>query len=400
MAGTAVLASLIGGLIGSQLDHRTTLGPSSPTAGSPTVPVTPTVPVNPASPLNPSAGTNPLDPGSSSGGVSSSGSSGASVSAAASAVAAKVDPGVVDVNTVLGYQNGAGAGTGMVLTSNGEVLTNNHVVDGATRISVTLVSTGRTYRATVVGTDPTQDVAVIQLQGASGLTPISGAGPSTLAVGDSVVAIGNAGGVGGAPSVVTGTVTGLNRTITASDQGGGNPETLHGLIQTDAPIQAGDSGGPLVNMAGKVVGIDTAASAGMRLSSDASVGFAIPLTQALGIASQIQGGKASSTVHLGLPGFIGVAIDPSGQSGVGFGSSGNTNGAVVSSVLPGLPAAAAGLTSGDVITSVNGQTVDSAQTLTAMTTGHKPGDKIALGWTDQSGTAHRATITLATGPAD
>ncbi|MGI8492321.1 MAG: S1C family serine protease, partial [Acidimicrobiales bacterium] len=315
----------------------------------------------------------------------------------AAVVAAEVDLGVVGVDTVLGYESGAGPGTGMILTPNGEILTNNHVVQGATRITVTIVSSGRSYRATVVGTDPTQDVAVLQLQGASGLTPITTASASSLSVGDQVVAIGNAGGTGGTPAVVTGAVTGLNQTITASDQGGGHSETLHGLIQTNAPIQPGDSGGPLANMAGKVVGINTAAAAGMRLSADANVGFAIPVDQAQSIASNIEAGKASSTIHIGLPGFLGVAVAASGRSGLGPGTG---NGAVISSVIPGLPAAAAGMQPGDAITSVDGQPVSSSPSLTTLLGGHKPGDKVTVGWSDSSGGSHKATVTLATGPPD
>jgi S1-C subfamily serine protease len=159
------------------------------------------------------------------------------------------------------------------------------VIDGATSISVTLVSTGRSYPARVVGTDPTADVAVLQLQGVSGLKTIKTA--SAVSVGDSVVAIGNAGGVGGTPAVVTGTVQAVNQTITASDQNGANAEQISNLIQTNAPIQPGDSGGPLVNTAGQVIGIDTAASSGSRFNSAASVGFAIPIDNALSIAKQI-----------------------------------------------------------------------------------------------------------------
>ncbi len=181
-------------------------------------------------------------------------------SASAQAIANKVDGAVVDIDTKLSYQQAAAAGTGMVLTSNGEILTNNHVVDGATSITATVVATGKTYTAHVVGTDATDDVAVIQLEGASGLTTVQTADSSKVATGDQVVAIGNAGGTGGTPSVVTGSVTDTNQSITASDESGSDAEQLSGLIQTDAPIVAGDSGGPLVNTDAKVIGMDTAAS--------------------------------------------------------------------------------------------------------------------------------------------
>jgi S1-C subfamily serine protease len=278
----------------------------------------------------------------------------------------------------------------MILTSDGEILTNNHVVDGATAITVTSVTSGKSYRASVVGTDPTEDIAILQLEGAKGLTPAPFAGTAAVTVGESVVAIGNAGGLGGTPSVVSGTVQALNQTITASDVGGANAETLNGLIQTNAPIQPGDSGGPLVNQSAQVIGIDTAASVGRRFSAGASEGFAIPIGHALSIAHQIESGQASSTVHIGLPGFLGVSIAPSSTG----------SGATVSAVMAGKPAAAAGLQAGDVITAVGGQAVDSPPTLSKLTHAHRPGDRVSLTWTDQNGGTHTATVTLATGPAD
>jgi S1-C subfamily serine protease len=279
----------------------------------------------------------------------------------------------------------------MILTTSGAILTNNHVIDGATGITVTLVDTGRTYPATVVGTDATHDIAVLQIQGASGLKPIPMGDSAAVAVGDAVVAIGNAGGAGGTPAVVTGTVTALDQTITVTDESGGNAETLNGLIQTDAPLQPGDSGGPLLNRAGQVIGIDTAASAGRRFRTGASVGLAIPIDQARAIAAQIQAGHAGATVHIGLPGFLGVQIDPQGSA---------VPGAAVAGVVPGAPAAAAGLAAGDLITSVDGQRITSPQTLTAATRSHHPGDKVRVEWTGASGTQHHATVVLASGPAD
>jgi S1-C subfamily serine protease len=309
-------------------------------------------------------------------GSSSNGNSGSS-SLSTSQIANAVNQGVVDVTTNLGYQNASAAGTGMVLTSSGEILTNNHVIRGATTIKVTVVTTGKTYTAKVVGTDPTDDVAVLQAQGASGLSTIPLGDSSSVQVGDAVVAIGNAGGTGGAPSVVTGSVTNLNQTITASDENGSNAEQLDGLIEVNAPIVAGDSGGPLANSSGKVIGMDTAASstqARFSQSTGTSQGYAIPINDALAIAKKIKSGEASSTIHIGLPGFLGVQVtDSSGSSASssngfggfgGLGGSGSaTSGAVVQGTTSNSPAADAGISSGDVITSLNGTTVDSAQTL-------------------------------------
>jgi S1-C subfamily serine protease len=321
-----------------------------------------------------------------------SGSSSAGVSSQVQAVASKVDRALVDINTRLAYQGAEAAGTGMILTSSGEVLTNNHVISGATTITATSVDTGKTYTAKVVGTDPTDDVAVIQLQGASGLPTISTGDPAKLSQGDNVIAIGNAGGVGGTPSVVTGTVQALNQSITASNGDGSGAEQLTGLIETDAPIQPGDSGGPLVNSSGQVIGMDTAASSGTRFFSQASVGFAIPIDKALSIAKQIESGQPSSKVEIGVPGFLGVQVQP--------GVSGSVPGAVIGGVEAGSPAEKAGLAAGDVITSVNGTSVDSADTLTRLLHTHHPGDKVSIGWVDANGGHHTATATLITGPAD
>ena len=250
-----------------------------------------------------------------------------------SQIASKVDPGLVDVVSTLGYQDGEAAGTGMVLTSTGEVLTNNHVIDGSTSIKATDVGNGRTYTARVVGYDKAHDVAVLQLERASGLQTVtlSSGSPQT---GQRVVALGNAGGKGGTPSVATGKVNGLDQSITASDESAGTAEQLTGLIGTNANIQPGDSGGPLVNTDGQVIGMDTAAS-----TSPATVGsqsqsgqapaqtqaFAIPVTEASSIASQIEAGTPSSTTHLGGTAFLGVETSSSDTGSLG-GSDGGFGG--------------------------------------------------------------------------
>ncbi|HEY9241795.1 MAG TPA: trypsin-like peptidase domain-containing protein [Streptosporangiaceae bacterium] len=327
-------------------------------------------------------------------------------------IASKVDPGLVDIVTNLGYQQGQAAGTGMVLTSSGEVLTNNHVIRGATQIKATDVGNGRTYTAKVVGYDEKDDVAVLQLQGASGLQTVS---PSSagVSVGDKVVALGNAEGKGGTPSKAVGKVVGLGRTITASDEGSGsNSERLHGMIQHNAPIQPGDSGGALVNRAGQIVGMNTAASTGISMTgfqSQSSQGktqaFAIPISKAERIADQIEAGQASARVHIGQTAFLGVQVE-SGSTGFGgfggFGGDGSSaagNGAAVAGVVTGSAADQAGLTQGDEITSVAGHPVSSASDISSTLATHHPGDKITIGWTDQAGQSHTATVTLTTGPA-
>ncbi len=320
------------------------------------------------------------------GGSGTAGGSGAA-SAQISSVAAKVDPGIVDVNTTLGYQNGAAAGTGIVLSADGLILTNNHVVAGATSISVTDVGNGQTYQASVVGYDRSEDVAVLKLSGASGLTVAPLGDSSTVNTGDSVVAIGNAGGTGGTPTAVGGTVTALGQSITAQDDSTGAAEQLTGLIEIAAAIQPGDSGGPLATTSGKIIGMDTAASAGFRYQATGGDGYAIPINQAVTIAKQIEARHSSDTVHIGATAFLGI------QSGGGA-----TGGVPVLGVLSGSPAESAGLAAGDVIQSVNGQTVDSPTTLTGLLDGYHPGDRLTIGWTDATGQAHTAVVTATTGP--
>ena len=346
--------------------------------------------------------------GGSSGGSSGTSSAASGAPANVSSIATKVSPALVDINTTFNYQSAAGAGTGIVLTSNGEILTNNHVINGATSISVTDIGNGRTYKASVVGYDLTADVAVLQLQGASGLQTAQVA-KSPAKVGDPVVAVGNAGGVGGTPSSAGGSVTGLNQAITASDQLDGTSEQLAGLIEVNADIQAGDSGGSLVNSAGEVIGMDTAASSGYSLQSQTNRGYAIPIDSALSIVEQIEAGKSSATVHVGPTAFLGVLISASGAptgtggyyGGLSSGSAGNAasaGGAQVGGVVSGGAAANAGLTAGDTITSVNGQAISTASSLSRLIAQDRPGDKVQLTWTDQYGQSHTATVDLGSGP--
>jgi S1-C subfamily serine protease len=350
----------------------------------------------------------------------------------ASQIAQRVDPALVDVVSTLGNQGASAAGTGIVLTSNGTVLTNNHVIRGATSIKVTDVGNGRSYAAKVVGYDASKDVAVIQLQNASSLTTANLGDSSSVQTGDSVTALGNAGGKGGTPSVATGAVTALNQGITASDEGSGaNSEQLTGLIETNADIQPGDSGGALVNSFGQVIGMNTAASSGTQFQSEsgqsAAQAYAIPIDNAETIAKQVEAGQGSSTVHIGATAFLGIETDGSnsgsgsggsgdsggfggfGQGdGSGFGGfgdgsgsdgSGTSNGVTIAGTLSGSAAANAGLTAGDTITSVGGQAVSSTSDIQQALVKYHPGDKISVSWADQSGQSQTATVTLASGPA-
>jgi S1-C subfamily serine protease len=204
-----------------------------------------------------------------------------------------------------------------------------------------------------------------------------------------VVAMGNAGGAGGKPSTASGSVTALGQSIMATDPDGLS-EQLSDMIQTNAAIQPGDSGGPLISTAGQVIGMDTAASNGYTFQSSTEEGFAIPINTARDVAAQIEAGKASATVHIGPSAFIGISVQDT-TSGTG---------AQIVAVFAGSPAQKAGLSAGDVITTLNGQTVTSASELTNALRAFHPGDTIVLGWTTSSGQKHVSAIRLSTGPAD
>ena len=302
-------------------------------------------------------------------------------------LAASIGPALVDVNTALQYQAALGAGTGMVLTGDGEILTNNHVIEGAGSITVTDVGNGRTYSATVVGYSHAEDIAVLKLSDASGLKTVAMGDSSKLAVGDGVVAVGNAGGFGGTPTYSGGSITALGRTISARDEFDGTTQTLTGMIETNAQVVSGESGGALVDSRGDVVGMATAGSVGFEL--DVPYGYAIPINQALAIAHQIESGRSTTGVHVGATAFLGVRAGAP-ASGVA--------GALVGEVLPRGPAASAGLVSGDVITMLAGRPVDSPEMLVQVMQAQKPGTVVELRFRDLSGQERSATVRLAAGP--
>jgi S1-C subfamily serine protease len=303
------------------------------------------------------------------------------------AIAAKVDPAIVDINTVVQSSGGTGAaaGTGMIVTPSGEVLTNNHVVDGSISITVTIAGRSGNYSAHVIGVSTTNDVALLQIDGGvSGLPTVTLADASNVKVGDAVVAIGNALGQGGAPSVTQGQITAIDQTITANE-GGGKSEVLDGLIQSDATISPGDSGGALVNSAGEVIGMITAGEAQGFRSTTSTVAYSITTNTALSVVNQIRAGQAGNGVFIGPVGYIGVGIRDQG-------------GALVTAVQSGSPAQKAGITVGSVITAVGSTSVDSSAALGNALHVFKPGASVALTWLDGNGASHTKTLTLTTGP--
>jgi len=340
------------------------------------------------------------------------------------AIFSKVKPGLVIINTSLQYDSEAAAGTGMVINADGLVLTNNHVIEDSTAITATVVSTGQTYQATVVGYDQTGDVALIQLRNASGLTTVPIGNSASVKVGNAVVAMGNAEGQG-TVATAPGHVTALDQSITASDEGGSTAsENLNGMIQTNADIVPGDSGGPLASSVG-VIGMDTAGNDAN--DQQASTGFAIPINTALSVARQIAGGHASSTVTIGYPPFVGIFVgsgassspqaqaqqEQQNQGGTGSTAqcyTSNSDLTVPSAIAPvssgtlvigticGSPAASAGLTGGAVITAVNGQAVGSPDDLSGILSRFHPGEVISVTWVSPSGQRTTSSLHLTAGP--
>ncbi|MGN8050517.1 S1C family serine protease [Curtobacterium sp. 22159] len=327
----------------------------------------------------------PGDGSGDSGSSGSTGGSGTSTESAATAATSAQKKGVVTINTVLNYdESSQAAGTGMVLSSNGTVLTNNHVVQGATSITVTDETTGKQYKADVVGTDATHDVAVLKLENASGLSTVTLDDDGEPNTGDTVTDVGNAEGTGNLVAA-QGTVTATDQDIQVQSESGSGTESLQGLIEVAADIVSGDSGGPVLDSEGEVVGMATAASSG---SADVT-GYAIPITTAKSIADKILAGESSSTITIGLPAFLGVEVSGTASTG----------GVAVAGTVTGSGAASAGLAAGDVITSIDGTSVASSDALTSAIQSHAVGDKVTVGYTDSTGAAKTVTVTLTAGPA-
>jgi S1-C subfamily serine protease len=410
--GVAVLAAGVAVGVTLAFDHQATTGSPTAASSSSTVPSPPSsAPATVPSPA-----------------PSSSTSHGAT---GIQAVINKVEPGMVIINSTIQYQSEAGAGTGMVINSDGLVLTNNHVIEDSTKLSATVVATGKTYAATVVGYDTTRDIALIRLQQASGLTTVPLGNSSAVKADEPVVALGNAEGEG-TILPAAGTITGINRTITASDEGGTiSTETLHGMLETDADIVQGDSGGPLSNAAGQVIGMDTAGESVSFGQQASPTGFAIPINTALAVASQIAAGRASSTISIGYPPFIGIYVaqgtssnpqtqaQQQAESEGGAGGFGGfvpscytsdtdlqipsqiapvNSGTLIDGVICGSPAEAAGMTGGAVITAVNGKTVGAPNQMQKILATFRPGETVTITWVNMNGQKTTSTLHLVAGP--
>jgi S1-C subfamily serine protease len=292
--------------------------------------------------------------------------------------------GVVTILTDLYYDDQSqAAGTGSVLTSDGTVLTNNHVIEGSTSIEVTVESTGETYDAIVLGTDKTKDVALLQLQDAEGLDTVE-LNLDEPDVGDEVRSIGNALGTGDLVTA-TGEVVSLGESLAISDGYGNAYEELENLIEVDADVVSGDSGGPLIDENGEVIGMVTAASSG---GSDIS-GFAVTIADAMEVVDQINDGDESGTVNIGPTAFMGVTLAEVQDQG----------GVTLEGTIDDTPADKAGLKKGDTILTFNGVGVATVEELKAEVAKLEPGDVVEITYTDSNGVGQTAELTLTEGPA-
>ncbi len=290
------------------------------------------------------------------------------------ALVQKTEPSIVSIHDDISQtdifgqtQSGQAAGSGFVLSADGLIVTNNHVIEGATNITVNFHD-GTTAKAAVVAHDPNSDLAVLKVD-RSGLTPLPMGDSSALQVGDQLVAIGNALDLSGGPTVTTGIVSATGRSLDEE-----NGVELTDMIQTDTAINPGNSGGPLLNAAGQVVGINTAVAGQAQ-----NIGFAISIDHARTLLGQLEKGQVPAHAQLG------VGVQPTTDG----------HGVTVASVDPGSAAAEAGLRVGDVITKVDDSVIDSPDTLGAAVAAHQPGDQVAVTYT-RNGTSNVLNATLGT----
>jgi S1-C subfamily serine protease len=357
VAGIVALVLAAGGL---NLAARTILGAApSPSSTATTEPQT-----QPSEPTD--------NPGRQGGGTTT----GNSVAAAQSA-------GVVLIEAETG--SGIAAGTGMILTADGKVLTNYHVVAGSEKVSVTVADSGNTYTATVVGFDQAKDVALLQLKDASGLTTVT-PDNDQVAVGDAIAAVGNASG-GGELVKAAGSVTATDQSLTvSSDSPWGSSEDLSGLVETNARAVPGDSGGPMFDAENEVLGMTTAGSTRERTS------YAVPIATALAVVDQIETGQDAGTVRVGPAGYLGIKVADA--------ETGSGTGKTITQVVPGSPADEVGVVSGSKLTKVGDTTIKASANLATVIRALEPGQQVTIEWTTPSGTHKTATVTLGSSPVN
>nr|WP_040751256.1 trypsin-like peptidase domain-containing protein [Nocardia transvalensis] len=302
------------------------------------------------------------------------------------AVASTIEPHLANVNVALRPAGTSAAGSGIVLTADGEVLTSHHVVKGADSITVGDIGTGGQYSATVLGYDSDADIALLALSRAGGL-PVARIGSSgALRIGDEVLAVGNAGGTG-SPTATPGTVTGLDSSIVARNSADYSRKELTGMVEIAAPVTSGQSGGALADRYGAVVGVITAATGDVSKAAGRASGYAVPIDRAMGVVRQIRSGTATETVHVGPTATLGVITQDAKPSG-----------ARIESALYGTPAYAAGLSEGEVITGIDGREIGSVRALKAALNLRKPNDSVHLDVLDADGSQRSVVVVLAPGP--
>jgi S1-C subfamily serine protease len=331
-------------------------------SGSPTI-VVPTVPATTVNQLQASG----------SGSTKSAQTSAGTIDVAA--VAETVAPSVVTVSATVGNGQAVGeaVGTGVIISPDGEILTNAHVVAGAEDVRVRFAGNTEPVPATIVSSDAGNDLALLRVDIDADLPPVAIADPASIRIGDPVVAIGFALDLDGDPSVTLGIVSALDRTLTISDR-----DSLDGLIQTDAAISSGNSGGPLVNAAGQLVGINTAVAESDIEVAATNVGFAIGAEEINEVLPLLRDGGERE------PGFLGVVLTDRVDGGLG---------ALVADVTPGSPAADAGLRIGDVVVAVDDQPINGSGGLVGVIRDHQPGDEVSI-VAVRDGTEVTATATL------
>lgn len=277
------------------------------------------------------------------------------------AAATRLANSVVTISSLVDGAMGEGesTGTGVIVTSNGEILTNAHVVEGATEVRVRFAGDTEPVIAVVLAVDTGNDLALLKVN-AQNLVAATFAKPGSVRVGDQVVAIGYALALDGGPSVTTGIVSAMRRTI-FTDSG-----ALNSLIQTDAAISSGNSGGPLANMRGEVVGINTAVARGDDNSAANNIGFAISVDEVLTVLLQLRE-QGSGTPR--SEGFLGVGLETRNDGGAG---------SIIATVQPGSPAEQAGVFIGDIVLAVDGEPINGQAGLVAAIRDRKPGDSISI----------------------
>jgi S1-C subfamily serine protease len=358
VAALALVAGSLGAAIGVSMASK---NPDSPAVTNATAPVggATTTPIPSATPT-----TTPPASGS---GASSPPLSGAALDV--KGILAKIEPSVVDIYA--SSRRESGEGTGIIISPDGYILTNAHVVSGASKVTVGVAGTSKTLPATVIGADEANDVALIKVDNGSGLPAAELGRSADMKVGDDVVAIGNALGLRGDPTVTRGIVSALNRTV----------ENLTGMIQTDAAINPGNSGGPLVNSAGQVIGINTAVAA----DGAQNIGFAIPIDKAKSLADRLKTGQGPAPTA-----FLGVSTTETSDGSAG---------ALVVSLVAGGPAQKAGINVDDLIVTFDGKPVSSADTLSGLVQQRQPGDTGQV-VVERNGSSRTVSVTLGTKPAN